>query len=262
MLEIHQFAYGSDNYGVLLHCPKTGETAMVDAGDADAAQQALTQTGWQLSQIWITHHHGDHTAGLASIKAAHKAHVIGPVAGTHPIAGVDQALGRALGRAPEQAMTFTFAGQTVHVLATPGHTLDMINFYLPDENLVFTGDTLFAMGCGRLFEGDAAMMWASLKKLMALPDNTVIYCSHEYTAANAAFALSIDPDNTALATRAVDVQTLRANGKATIPTTMALEKATNPFLRASDATIRAHLGMEGAPDGAVFAEVRRRKDSF
>jgi hydroxyacylglutathione hydrolase len=105
-------------------------------------------------------------------------------------------------------------------------------------------------------------MWASLKKLMALPDNTVIYCSHEYTAANAAFALSIDPDNTALATRAVDVQTLRANGKATIPTTMALEKATNPFLRASDATIRAHLGMEGAPDGAVFAEVRRRKDSF
>jgi len=158
--------------------------------------------------------------------------------------------------------SFDFARLKVEVIATPGHTLDMLNYHLPQEKLVFTGDTLFAMGCGRLFEGDAAMMWESLKRLMALDDDTIIYCGHEYTAANAAFALSVDPDNVALQRRAEAVAELRAAGAPTVPTIMALEKETNPFLRAADTAIRDKLGLPSVPDEDVFAEIRRRKDSF
>ena len=249
-LEIHQFAYGQDNYGVLLHDGASGETAMIDAGDAAAARTAMAETGWQLTQIWITHHHGDHTAGLMDIAAETGAATYGPTG----ISGVITTLA--------DGDSFVFADRQVEVLATPGHTLDMLNFHLAPEKLAFTGDTLFAMGCGRLFEGDAAMMWDSLGKLMALDDDTVIYCSHEYTAANAAFALSVDPDNHALQRRAEAVAELRAAGLPTVPTIIALEKETNPFLRAGDAAIRKRLGMESAPDAAVFAEIRRRKDSF
>ncbi len=254
MLDIHQFPYGDDNYGVLLHCRISGETAMVDAGDACAAEQALAKTGWSLSQVWITHHHGDHTAGLAALKATHDLHVIGPATGNRPIASIDQKV--------DDGGHFTFASREVRVLTTPGHTLDMTNFYLPSEKLVFTGDTLFAMGCGRLFEGDAPMMWASLNKLIALPDDTAIYCSHEYTSANAAFALSVDPNNQMLIDRAKHVTDLRAKGEPTVPTTISLEMATNPFLRANNPSIRSHLGMPNDNDAAVFAEIRRRKDNF
>ena len=249
-LEIHQFAYGQDNYGVLLHDGASGETAMIDAGDAAAARTAMAETGWQLTQIWITHHHGDHTAGLMDIAAETGAATYGPAG----ISGVITTLA--------DGDSFVFADRQVEVLATPGHTLDMLNFHLAPEKLAFTGDTLFAMGCGRLFEGDAAMMWDSLGTLMALDDDTVIYCSHEYTAANATFALSVDPDNHALQRRAEAVAELRAAGLPTVPTIIALEKETNPFLRAGDAAIRKRLGMESAPDAAVFAEIRRRKDSF
>jgi hydroxyacylglutathione hydrolase len=249
-LEIHQFDYGQDNYGVLLHDGASGETAMIDAGDAAAARTAMAETGWQLTQIWITHHHGDHTAGLMDIAAETGAATYGPAG----ISGVITTLA--------DGDSFVFADRQVEVLATPGHTLDMLNFHLAPEKLAFTGDTLFAMGCGRLFEGDAAMMWDSLGKLMALDDDTVIYCSHEYTAANAAFALSVDPDNHALQRRAEAVAELRAAGLPTVPTIIALEKETNPFLRAGDAAIRKGVGMESAPDAAVFAEIRRRKDSF
>ena len=254
MLEIHQFPYGDDNYGVLLHCHNSGETAMVDAGDADAGEEALVRTGWSLSQIWITHHHGDHTAGLATLKAAHNAHVIGPATGGKPVAGIDQKV--------DESEHFAFASREVRVLTTPGHTLDMTNFYLPSEKLVFTGDTLFAMGCGRLFEGDAPMMWASLNKLMALPDDTTIYCSHEYTVGNATFALSVDPNNQRLIDRAQQVTELRIAGEPTVPTIMSLEKATNPFLRAADPSIRSILNMPDDSDTSVFAEIRRLKDNF
>jgi len=249
-LEIHQFAYGQDNYGVLLHDGDSRETAMIDAGDATAARTALGETGWQLTQIWITHHHGDHTAGLLDIAAETGAATYGPVG----VSGVATTLAG--------GDRFAFAGRQVDVLATPGHTLDMLNFHLETEKLAFTGDTLFAMGCGRLFEGDAAMMWDSLGKLMAFDDDTVIYCSHEYTAANAAFALSVDPDNHALQRRAKAVAELRVAGLPTVPTIMGLERETNPFLRAGDAAIRKGLGMESASDAAVFAEIRRRKDNF
>ena len=254
MFKIHQFSYGNDNYGVLLHCPNSGETVMVDAGDAEAGEDALARTGWSLSQIWITHYHDDHTAGLTALKKAHSAHVIGPAKGKRQVDGVDQKV--------DDGEHFTFASREVRALTTPGHTLDMTNFYLPSEKLVFTGDTLFAMGCGRLFEGDAEMMWASLNKLMALPNDTTIYCSHEYTAANAAFALSVDPKNQVLVDRSQHVTALRAAGEPTVPTTMSLEKATNPFLRANDPGIRSNLNMPDDTDIAVFAEIRRRKDNY
>ena len=248
-LAIHQFGYNDDNYGVLLHDAERGETALVDAGDAAAAEAALDEAGWPLTQIWITHHHGDHTAGLAAL-AGDGVEVFGPAG----IGGIDTVL--------DGGTSFAFAGREVEVISTPGHTLAMLNYYLPAEKLGFTGDTLFAMGCGRLFEGDAPMMWDSLCKLMALADDTVVYCGHEYTAANASFALSVDPQNEALLRRAEAVAELRAAGQPTVPTLMALEKATNPFLRAADPAIRTFLGMQGAGDAEVFAEIRRRKDSF
>ena len=248
-LAIHQFGYNNDNYGVLLHDAESGETALVDAGDADAAEAALDESGWELTQVWITHHHGDHTAGLGEL-TGDGVEVFGPAG----IAGVDNVL--------DGGDSFAFAGRAVEVISTPGHTLAMLNYHLPLEKLVFTGDTLFAMGCGRLFEGDAPMMWRSLGKLMALADDTVVYCGHEYTAANAAFALSVDPDNEQLQRRSEAVAELRAAGQPTVPTLIALEKATNPFVRAADPAIRAFLGMETASDAEVFAEIRRRKDSF
>ena len=248
-LAIHQFSYNDDNYGVLLHDADSGETALVDAGDANAASAALAESGWSLTQIWITHHHGDHTAGLAAL-ADDGVEVFGPC-------GVDH-----VHTILADGDSFAFAGRAVEVIATPGHTLDMLNFHLPSEKLAFTGDTLFAMGCGRIFEGDAPMMWNSLEKLMALPDDTVVYCAHEYTAANAKFALSVDAGNEALQRRAAAVDELRAAGQPTVPTMMALEKTTNPFLRAGDQAIRAHLGMAADSDAAVFGEIRARKDSF
>ena len=250
MLEIHQFAHDRDNYGVLLHNPQSAATALVDAGNAAAALAALDETGWALSQIWLTHHHGDHVAGVTEIVAATGASVHGPAhidSVTNPVSDGDH---------------LDFSGIAVVAIATPGHTLDMLNYHIASEKLLFTGDTLFAMGCGRLFEGDAAMMWDSLSRLMALADDTIIYCGHEYTAANAGFALSMDPDNEALQRRAEAVRDLRAAGHPTIPTMMALEKLTNPFLRAADPAIRQRLGMTDAGDAEIFAEIRRLKDNF
>ncbi len=181
-LECVQFTYGSDNYGVLLHDAATGQTACVDAGDAQATISALSARGWTLSHLLITHHHGDHTAGVMKIKQATQCLVIGPEPVSQPIAGIDTQVG--------DGDQFVFAERQVEVLHTPGHTIDMINFHFPDDKLVFTGDTLFSMGCGRLFEGDAAMMLASINKLKALPADTTVYCAHEYTATNARFALN------------------------------------------------------------------------
>lgn len=252
--QIHLFPYGSDNYGVLIHAPDTGETAMIDAGDAGAARAALASTGWRLSHILITHHHGDHTAGLADIKAETGCTVIGPREMSKPIAGIDVRVW--------DGDTFDFAGQGVRVIATPGHTTDMVNYYFPAQNAVFTGDTLFTLGCGRLFEGTPDMMWHSLSKLAILPPDTAVYGSHEYTLANAAFAETIEPDNPDLVARIAEVKALRAKGLPTVPSTIGHERATNPFLRASSPLIRARLGLTSATDAEVFAEIRSRKDRF
>lgn len=251
MLQIHQFPHPPlENYGVLIHDPDTGETAAVDVGDAPAYRAAIAATGWKITQIWVTHHHHDHVTGLAKIKAETGAKVYGP----EGINGVDQTLvgGDAI----------QLGGQRVEVIHTPGHTMDMLNFHIPSQSIVFTGDTLFVMGCGRLFEGSPADMWASLQKLMALPEETMIYCSHEYTLANTSFALSVDPDNVALKGRAIEVEQLRDQGDPTVPTTLRAELATNPFLRCNDPAIRTHLGMSDATDDEVFAKLRSLKDSF
>jgi len=252
--QTHQFPYGDDNYGLLMHCTESGLTACVDAGDAGATEAALAETGWRLTHIFITHHHSDHTVGLDNLKERHEASILGPATDSAVSALYDIRL--------NDGDEFEFAGRKVVVIATPGHTLDMLNFYIPEEDIVCTGDTLFVMGCGRIFEGNADMMWASLEKLLALPDHTVIYCSHEYTLANANFARSVDPDNTSLAARQGAVIELRDNGLPTVPTRLDLEKATNPFLRVDNAKIRAHLKMEQASNAEVFAEIRRRKDNF
>ena len=253
-LEIIQFPYNTDNYGVLLHSSATGETACIDAGDAAATELALSAAGWSLTHVLITHHHGDHTAGLDALKKTHGCYVIGPKDSNQAISGLDQQVG--------EKDTFTFAGSEVQVIHTPGHTTDMINYYLPAENLVFTGDTLFVLGCGRLFEGNASMMWQSLQKLMSLPENTLVYCSHEYTMANAAFAITIDPENIELRACIDEYKMMRADNRSTVPTTIAKELASNPFLRAGNIEIRKHLGMPDAKDSAVFAEIRSRKDKF
>ena len=252
-IQFHQFPYMSDNYGVLLHDGEAGITACVDCGDADAVLQALASTGWKLDQIFITHHHADHTAGLDNLKASTGAMVIGPGNSSSSLAGIDKSVA--------DGDSFQFGNHQVNVIHTPGHTMDMLNYYLPEANVVFTGDTLFAMGCGRLFEGDAETMFNSLAKIRQLPAETIIYCSHEYTETNGSFAESIDPANTDLKTRMQNVRELRAQNKPTIPTTLAQELATNPFLRATDEGIRKHLGMESASDVEVFAELRSRRDN-
>ncbi|MGC6529693.1 MAG: hydroxyacylglutathione hydrolase [Candidatus Puniceispirillaceae bacterium] len=251
----YQFPYHSDNYGFLLHDADTGQTAAIDAGCAESYQLALDKTGFTLTEIWITHHHWDHTDGLADLKAATGAKIVGP-------ANTKEAIATYCDQMISDGEGFIFAGQPVKIIATPGHTLDMMNYYLPQEKMLFSGDSLFVLGCGRLFEGDGPMMWQSLEKLKALPDDTVIYSAHEYAAANAAFAITIDPDNTALQERIKQITELGEKGVPTVPSTLADENATNPFLRADDAVIRVHLGMQDASDAAVFTEIRHRKDRF
>ena len=253
-LQYFQFPYMSDNYGVLLHSPKTGETAGIDAGDAKAYLEALETKGWKLSHLLITHHHGDHTSGLTEIKKQTGCTVIGPQQLSKTISGLDKMVG--------EGDRFEFAGVGVEVLQTPGHTLDMVNYYLPAENTVFTGDTLFTLGCGRVFEGTKPIMWQSLQKLMKLPPETIIYSSHEYTLANAKFALSVDPENEKLKARAKKFVVMRAQSEPTVPSTLEEELQTNPFLRAGDPVIRKFLGLENASDAEVFAEIRTRKDNF
>lgn len=250
----HQFLYGSDNYGVLMHDPETGQTAAIDAGDGAAYQAELVETGWQLSHILLTHHHWDHTDGVKELADATGATIYGPKGDKDGHAHIAKTL--------QDGDRLDFGSTTIEVIATPGHTLDMLNYYLAEQAVCFTGDTLFSLGCGRVFEGTPEMMWDSLSRLMQLPEQTVIYSSHEYTAANARFAVTVDPDNPALAARVKQVEQLRADNKPTVPSLLKDELETNPFLRAADDAIRAHLGMAEAADSAVFAEIRARKDNF
>ncbi|MBN9045094.1 MAG: hydroxyacylglutathione hydrolase [Rhizobiales bacterium] len=253
-LDIEQFVCRSDNYGVLIHDPESALTASIDAPDAAAIEAALARRGWTLDFIFTTHHHLDHVEGNEALKKKFGVTIVGPAAEASKIAGLD--------RTVKDGDSFTFGLFTVKVIATPGHTAGEVSYYLPEAKVVFTGDTLFALGCGRLFEGTPATMFQSLKKLAALPGDTAVYCGHEYTESNARFALSVDPDNSALKERAAQIARLRAADRMTLPTTIALEMATNPFLRWHDGGIRTRLGLQDAPDEAVFAEIRRRKDMF
>lgn len=253
-LDIDLFSCRSDNFGVLLHDPVTGLTASIDAPEEKAILDALARRGWTLSHIFTTHHHGDHVEANLPLKARFGATIVGPAREAARIPGID--------RTVDGGDAFDFAGRRVEVIATPGHTAGHVSYHLPEEKLLFAADTLFALGCGRLFEGTAADMWQSLSKLARLPDETRVYFGHEYTLSNARFAVTVDPDNAALARRAAEIERLRADGAFTAPTTIGVEKETNPFLRAGDPAIRRHLGMEGAGDAEVFGEIRARKDRF
>lgn len=251
-LEIHQFPCLKDNYGVLIHDKAAGLTAAIDAPEAEPIRRALTEKGWKLTHILVTHHHADHTQGIEPLKAETKCTVIGPKAEAAKIKGLDKTVGG--------GDTFKFGGTDVQVLDTPGHTAGHITFWMPSETVAFAGDTLFAIGCGRVIEGNMEMMWDSLAKLAKLPGATQVYCGHEYTLSNAKFALTIEPENEALKTRAAEIEKLVAAGKPTLPTRIDVELATNPFLRPQSPAIRKRLGMEKAADWQVFGEVRERKN--
>ncbi len=248
---VHMFPCLNDNYGFLLHDPSTGETATIDTPEASRILAEAESKGWKITQIWNTHWHADHAGGNAEIVAKTGARVYGP-----------QEVDR-IGAAPDTILhegdAVKLGAITAKVHETPGHTLGHIVYHLPEDHIAFVGDTLFALGCGRLFEGTPDQMWTSLSKLRSLPDNTTIYCAHEYTESNAKFALTIDANNAALRTYANDVTAKRQRGEPTVPTTIAKEKAANPFLRADDPTLQKFVGHEGNTI-ATFAEVRERKN--
>lgn len=239
-LEIVRIPALSDNYIWLVHDPASGETLVVDPAVADPVLAEAGKRGWRISQIWNTHWHPDHTGGNAAIKASAACKVTGPAAEAERIQTLD--------RLVSEGDVVTLGAIEATVMEVPAHTAGHIAYHLPSEDIVFVGDTLFAMGCGRLFEGEAAQMHANLQRLSRLPENTQVYCAHEYTLANGRFALTVEPDNQALRQRMTDVEALRAAGEATVPTTIALERATNPFMRAATAE--------------MLAERRRAKDNF
>ncbi len=252
-LEIHQFPCLSDNYGVLIHDAEANVTGAIDVPEAEAVRKALQDKGWSLTHILNTHHHVDHTGGNTEIKTETGCTVVGPQPEASKIPGIDIQLG--------EGDTYTFGSFEARILETPGHTAGHISYWFPDPGVAFVGDTLFALGCGRLFEGSAQTMWTSLSKLIALPPETIIYCGHEYTQSNADFALTIEPENDALKVRADQIRMLRSRGEPTLPTTLENELATNPFLRPSSPAIQKRLQMEGRDDWEIFGEIRRRKDN-
>lgn len=252
MLEVHQFPCLSDNYGFLLHDPESGETACIDTPDAEAYLREAAKKSWQISQIWNTHWHPDHAGGNEAIKAATGCTVVAPAAEVDKIAGVDTAV--------KQGDIVCLGDWEAHVIDVGGHTLGHIAYNLPGACKAFVGDSLFALGCGRMFEGTAPQFWASLSRLKALPPETLVYCAHEYTESNARFALHADPDNTALQNYVERVKTTREKGLPTVPTSIARELASNPFLRADDPALQARWG--GGNAVATFAALRAAKDSF
>jgi hydroxyacylglutathione hydrolase len=243
-----------DNYGVLLHDPGSGATAAIDAPEAPPIEAALKATGWKLSDILVTHHHGDHTGGIAELKARHKCRVVAPRGEAGKIPLVDETVAEG-----DSVKVGNLSGK---VLETPGHTAGHITYWFGADKLAFAGDTLFSIGCGRVIEGTPEMMWASLAKLRDLPGDTRVYCGHEYTLANIKFAQTIEPGNAALKARAAQAAKQIAAGEPTIPTTIDEEKAANVFLRADDAAVAAAVGLAGKPAAQVFAEIRARKNKF
>ncbi|WP_436643948.1 hydroxyacylglutathione hydrolase [Microbaculum sp. FT89] len=253
-LEIRLFPCLSDNYGVLIHDEASGVTASIDAPEAEAVEKALEETGWTLTHILVTHHHADHTQGIPALKARYGCKVVGPRGEAGKVPGVDESLG--------EGDTFQFGRYEARIFDTPGHTLGHIAWWFPDPGVVFAGDTLFALGCGRVFEGTTDQMWASLEKLARLPRETLLYCGHEYTQANAEFAVTIEPANVHLQARVGEIDEKRARGEPTIPSTIGAERDSNPFLRADRDEVKMAVGMPNADPAAVFAEIRRRKDNF
>jgi hydroxyacylglutathione hydrolase len=244
----------SDNYAVILRDPATNSVAVIDAPDAGPIEKALDAENWKLTHVLVTHHHGDHVQGIPALKKKYGATIIGPRTEAAKIPMID---GRVGGSDP-----VTIGNMKARVIETPGHTAGHIVYVFDNERLLFAGDTLFALGCGRAFERPAPILWQSLLKLRNLPGDTKLYCGHEYTLSNARFSITVDPKNAALRKRLSDIEATRAVGKPTLPSTMAQELATNPFLRADDVAIAEALGMNGSDPAAIFTEMRERKNSF
>ena len=253
-LEIVTIPCLADNYAFLLRDQATGTVALVDAPEAYPIQKALHDKGWKLDAVLLTHHHYDHVDGLPELVEEYHPQVIGAKEDAHRLPPLDLAL--------NEGDTFMLGESVGHVIDVSGHTIGHIAFHFPSANAVFTADSLMALGCGRLFEGTPEMMWASLSKLAALPADTIVYSGHEYTASNAKFALTVEPNNTALQARIADVTAKRANGSPTVPSSLAEELATNPFLRAHLPEMKTAVGMEDASDQQVFTAIRKQKDNF
>jgi hydroxyacylglutathione hydrolase len=253
MLYIHQFPCLNDNYGYLVHDDDSGATAAIDTPDADMYLSEAAAKGWTITDIWNTHWHPDHAGGNAKIKSETGCQIVGPEGEAEKIPGIDR---RVSGGDQVQ-----LGGYEALVMDVPGHTLGHIAFHVPDEAVAFVGDAVFALGCGRVFEGTPDMMWESLSRIKTLPEETTLYCAHEYTQANARFAETIETGNTALMDYIVEIDAKRARGERTVPMKLSRELATNPFLRADDAALQAAMGHAGDPV-ATFAEIRGRKDRF
>ena len=253
-LEIHQIPVLGDNFVYLVHDPVSGETAAIDPAVAGPVMGALSKRGWTLSHILITHHHHDHTGGNMELKQATGCTIIG--------ARIDEARIPGIDRLVDERDRVAIGEHQATVFNVPGHTSGHVAFWFEQDQALFSGDALFSMGCGRLFEGTAEQMWGSLQKLRALPDETRVYCAHEYTSSNADFALSIEPDNEDLKRRADEVVILREQGKPTVPSSLGEEKRVNPFLRADNAELLQAAGLAGQDAASAFAEIRRRKDNF
>lgn len=253
-IDMRTFLCRQDNFGLLLHDHRSGATAAIDAPDADAIEKELRKQGRQLTHIFVTHHHGDHVAGILQLKELFGCKVIGPRAEADKIPGLDQVV--------SGGESFTWAGRAVEVWDCPGHTAGHVVFHMPEEFSVFAGDVLFSVGCGRVIEGTMEQMYHSVSKFRSLPGHTYLYCGHEYTLANCNFALTIDPDNRHLHARFAEVQKLQREGRLSCPAVMADELKTNPYLRLDDKAIRRQIGMEGASDLEVFTEIRTRKNNF
>jgi len=250
--EIRLFPCLSDNFGYLIHDPATKATASVDAPEAGPIIKALEHEGWALTDILVTHHHADHVGGIAELKSKYKCRVVAPHDKGTAIALVDERV--------KEGATVKVGNLTARVLETPGHTLDHISYVFGDERALFCADTLFSIGCGRVFEGTYPMMWDSLLKLRALPNDMRVYCGHEYTASNVKFALGIEPNNPALKARAEEVAKLRAANQPTVPTLIRDEKEANVFLRADVPSVAVAVGLAGKSPAEVFGEIRERKN--
>ena len=253
-LQVNMFLCLSDNYGYLVHDSDSNVTAAIDTPQASEVNKALQATGWELTHILNTHHHLDHAGGNLELQDKWGCTIVGSSSDAARIPGIQQQV--------SDGDSFDLGGHPVRVLDVSGHTQGHVAYYFENDAILFSGDALFALGCGRLFEGSAEQMWTSLQKVMALPDDTVVYCAHEYTQANAQFALSVEHQNEELVARAKQIDELRARGEPTVPSDIGVEKRTNPFLRPTSADLQAAVGLVGAPLVEVFAETRRRKDVF
>ncbi|MBL8670158.1 MAG: hydroxyacylglutathione hydrolase [Alphaproteobacteria bacterium] len=243
-----------DNYNFVIRAKEDGTVAVVDPSGAEPINAALRERGWRLTHILNTHHHADHTGGNLELKSTWGATVVGPRADAARIPGIDVQVG--------DGDVWMLGGEAAHVMDVPGHTRGHIAYWFSESNALFCGDTLFSLGCGRLFEGTPAQMWRSLSMLRGLPDHTKVYCAHEYTQSNARFALSLEPESAGLKRQMAWIEEMRAAGRPTIPSALGKEKDLNPFLRADEAPMARAVGLAGADPVAVFAEIRRRKDAF